>query len=167
MYYFIYPFFVIASLGFTLLTYVLAPLVALFVKPDGNLPAWLSWFQTFDATLFEGRQPQYGFTGSNWWVSTLWLWRNPAYTFDYMPLGVAWDKTQWSSSYSVSTSGATTFWAKGPNGQFNYEYGGTLVQVKVGWKAWNLFDATTDKYRDGNWGPLPRIPFCFTIKPLL
>lgn len=167
MYALLYPFYVVASLLFALITVIFAPLIAKFVDANGNLPKWLSWFETFDANLFEGRQPQYGMTGTDQEVAAQWLRRNPGYTFDYIPLGVAWDKSQWTAKFSVSESGATSFWAKGPNGQFNYEYGGKHIQLKFGWKAWNLYDAQAGGYRDGTWGPLARIPVCFTIKPTL
>jgi hypothetical protein len=167
MFLILYPFYAIASLLFVVVTMIFAPLIAKFVDAEGNLPKWLSWFQTFDATLFEGRQPQYGFTGTDEEVATKWLRRNPGYTFDYEPLGVAWDKTQWTATFVKTQDGTTRFFAKGPNGQFNYEYGGKHLQVKLGWKAFNLYNADTGTYRDGNWGPLPRIPVCFTIKPVL
>jgi hypothetical protein len=35
---------VLANLLFTLVAYVLAPVVALFCKGDGYLPDWLCWF---------------------------------------------------------------------------------------------------------------------------
>ena len=67
----------IASLFFTILTWILAPWLAKQAGADGNLPPHLRWFQTFDATLDEGRKPQYGFTGTDVEVRTKWLRRNP------------------------------------------------------------------------------------------
>lgn len=158
----VYPAFVLASLFMTALTCLLAPLLALFVNPQtGNLPRCLYYFQTFDASCFEGRNPQYGFTGSNWWVATRWLWRNPAYGFDYWPFGIAFVPAAWT----VTRSDATWFVAKGPYGQFNVEYGGQRLRLKLGWKAANYFDATTGKFRTTSWGPEMRTSLCFTISP--
>src|SRR5579859_1566097 len=104
MFYIIYPFFTIASLLFTLLTYVLSPILPAFMDKQGNLPKWLSWFQTFDNTLLAGRQPAFGWTGSDYKIAMEWLCRNPGYTFDYYPLGVAWDQTQWTVKKNIPTT---------------------------------------------------------------
>ena len=163
MFYLIYPFFVLATLAFTLLTYVLSPILPAFMDKDGNLPKWLSWFQTFDNTLLKGRSPEFGWTGSDWWIATEWLCRNPGYTFDYYPLGCAWDQTQWT----VKKNTPSTFYAIGPSGHFCYTYGSDKWQIKLGWKAWASYDRVNNKWTDFQWGPAKRIPFCFTVKPIL
>lgn len=154
MYAILYPFMVICSVAITLLTYALAPLLALFVRSDGNLPKRLYWFQTFDATCFEGRQPQYGFTGSDWWVATRWLWRNPAYGFDYWPLGIAFDPKHWRMVREDEW-----FIAFGPYGQFCIEHGGSF-SLKLGWKAKNYRE--NGAWITRSWGPDYRAPLCFT-----
>lgn len=164
MYLIMYPFAVLGSLLATLLTYILAPLLALAINSTtGNLPRWLYWFQTFDATCFEGRQAQYGFTGSNWWVATQWLWRNPAYGFDYWPFGVAMDVTQWT----VTRNDGAWFIARGPGGQFNIEYGGRLGSLKLGWKAKNYRTSDLSAWLPASysWGPSRRTSICFTVRP--
>lgn len=160
MYLLAYPFMALASILMTLLTCALAPVLALFVNPTtGNLPAFLYWFQTFDATCFEGRNPAYGFTGSNWWVATLWLWRNPGYGWDYWPFGVAFDVTEWT----VTRNDGMWFIARGPRGQFNIE---SSWGLKLGWKARNYRTGDMSAWLPASfsWGPSHRTSICFSIK---
>lgn len=75
------------SVAFTLLAILLAPVLALLVKPDGCLPDWLNWFQTPDnpATgdmMFQ--QNQMSWTTSRYLYALFWLARNPAYGFDHL-----------------------------------------------------------------------------------
>jgi len=133
---------------------VLAPLVALFADANGNLPLYLMWLQTFDATLDEGRQPAYGYTGSNWWVRTRWLWRNPGYTFDMNVLGIMWNPADWTCIHA-----GAYFFAIANNGAFNFEW----KRVKLGWKAQNHYDWTTGQWIPGNWAKYPKIPICFSL----
>jgi len=111
-----------------LLTMVLAPLLALFVQADGNLPTYLYWFQTFDATCDDCRAPPFSWTGSLWWTRTEWLFRNPAYGFDMFVFGIPFTKADWH----VVTDTPTTFFAYTYTGMFSYK--GTYF--KWGWKAW-------------------------------
>lgn len=80
------------SLCFNLLAYFLAPVLPLFASKEGWLPKWLWWFQTPDNSL-DGDD---GWKTEHWqWrfrlskrVSTYvgrvgWLWRNPAYGFEW------------------------------------------------------------------------------------
>ena len=73
----------ILSWVITLTAYLFAPVIALFVDSDGNLPGWLSWYQTPDAPCW----------GTDFWATdnltysrykliVTWLWRNPAQGFD-------------------------------------------------------------------------------------
>lgn len=160
MFYILYPFYAIASILFSALTYTLSPILPLFMKSDGNLPRWLSWFQTFDNTLLAGKTAAFGWTGSDYSLAARWLRRNPGYTFDYYPLGVAWDTSQWT----VTKNTDTVFIAKGPNGHFCYKYSGSKFELKFGWKAWAGYDRENNKWTDFQWGPAKRIPVCFTIK---
>jgi hypothetical protein len=111
------------SIVAVLLTWVLAPLLALaaFVTEDphtkqGDLPRWLSWFQSHDFPLDEIWRPSRGdepwrtdglflknfdrfvgktpadFRVSRWLrylARVYWLWRNPAYGFRAQVLGFA------------------------------------------------------------------------------
>lgn len=154
----LYPIYVLMSLAFTGLTMLLAPALALLVDPQGNLPAWLSWFQTFDNTCFAGRQA-YGWTGSDWWVSTRWLWRNPGYTFDMNVLGISFVASQWT----VKHWDGSLFFATCACGAFNLEFAYGNFRLKFGWKAWNHFDPTTKTFVPGQWATFPKIPVTFSI----
>lgn len=74
-----------------LLTYILAPILALFTTKIGGrryLIKPLHLFQTHDAPLDEYQVSPY-YTGKwterfrnwNWFMDVCWLWRNPAYGF--------------------------------------------------------------------------------------
>ena len=106
----------IASLFFTILTWILAPWLAKQAGADGNLPPHLRWFQTFDATLDEGRKPQYGFTGTDVEVRTKWLRRNPGYGFDYYLLGIKYVADDWA----IVRNDDKVFYAVSKSGAFNY-----------------------------------------------
>jgi hypothetical protein len=171
MIYLIYLVMTALQLVVTLAVYPLAPAIAALCRADGTLPAWLAWAGTFDATLDAGWQGGYFAhseatpTGlSLWWFRVRWLWRNPAYSFCYYSLGIPFDPAQWKVlHYSVSGTD-TTFIAT--NGRyFNIELGWSWLQLKVGWKAMNYFDATTGTFKSTPWGPLMRTMICATIIP--
>lgn len=158
MYLILYPFMALASVSLAGLTWLFAPLLARYVDPTtGNLPKYLYWFQTFDATCFEGRKPQYGMTGTDQEVAAAWLRRNPGYGFDYWPLGIAFDPTEWR----IVRNDGKWFIALGPNGKFNVE---SSFGLKLGWKAWNYVDHNTGEFfgPDYSWGPEHRTSLCFT-----
>lgn len=140
------------------LTWLLAPLLAKTVQSDGNLPRRLRWFQTFDATCFEGRQPQYGMTGTDQQVAEGWLRRNPGYGFDYWLLGCKFDPKQWR--VLVSRADGSLFFAIGPWGRFCLE-GKIGVRFKFGWKALNYWNGTG--WKSTPFGPVWRAPICCTI----
>jgi len=161
---------VLASLLFMVLAWILAPLLALTCDAQGNLPVFLRWFQTQDNTCDAGWKVQgnYGTyltdgtvpTGATlWWYRTLWLWRNPGYGFDYGPLGVAVDTTQWR----VVQNDSAYFVALGPRGKFCIKSGGDRP-MKLGWKIWAYWDDTTNAWRPDSytWGPRRRTSICFT-----
>ncbi|MEX3556196.1 MAG: hypothetical protein VB131_06320 [Burkholderia gladioli] len=171
MYLILYPFFAFTSWLMTVVTFVFAPLLALTADATGNLPKWLYWFQTFDNTLdagwkVQGNYGSYHVDGAVpagvtlWWYRTRWLWRNPAYGWDYWPLGVAIDVSKWT----VRVNTVTWWIATGPHGQFCVRYLATKgVGLKLGWKAWAY-------WRDGAWmpegyawGPSRRAPLCLTL----
>jgi hypothetical protein len=67
----------------TILAVLGAPLIALAVDADGNLPKYLKWFQTPDAPCFGApfwaeKNPSY----SRYMLCVTWLQRNPAQGFD-------------------------------------------------------------------------------------
>lgn len=80
------------SLAFTLLAWLLAPVLPLFASRNGWLPDWLAWFQTPDNSL----DGDTGWINEHWqfryWLPAPlctyvgrvgWLWRNPAYGFEW------------------------------------------------------------------------------------
>jgi hypothetical protein len=148
----LYPLMTIASILFYVLTMILAPLLALTADAGGNLPVFLRWFQTFDASLDEGAK--YGYTGSKWWIRTHWIWRNPGYTFDMNVLGIDWVPEEWLTVYAKN---GVFFAYNSTNWAFNFEYG----RIKLGWKAQNHYDWPTGTWVPGNWAAFPKIPICF------
>lgn len=156
----VYPLMAIASIALAGLTWLLAPLLAKTVQPDGNLPRWCRWCQTFDATCFEGRQPQYGMTGTDQQVAEGWLRRNPGYGFDYWPLGCKFDPSAWH--VVTDRQDGSLFVATGPGGRFCIE-GKLGLRFKFGWKALNMWDGENMRWKTAPWGPEWRIPICFTL----
>ena len=142
----------IAGMAFTVLAMFLAPVLPLFVRPDGYLPTWFSWFQTPDNPAFGDRQfheTQMSWTRSKYLWTVFWLWRNPSYGFDADVLCTqVLDGFVYISSGDERVSntplhngwvfrkivvGAATYW------QFYYVHGWTSVKclrINLGWKLW-------------------------------
>ena len=81
---------------FGLIALILSPVTSIFVDQYGNLPKFLSWFQTPDSNMF-GADGDIGFRDRNkhligsfigrWWVCIKWQWRNTGQGFS-MRLGL-------------------------------------------------------------------------------
>jgi hypothetical protein len=56
-------------------------LIALFVDESGNLPKFLKWFQTPDATCYDEMWVAEHPTWSKYKIALTWVARNPAYGF--------------------------------------------------------------------------------------
>lgn len=164
-----------ANLVFTGLAYLLAPLYVPFCKSDGYLPNWLTWFQTFDAPLDAGWRDGYfrpaggivptGF--ALYWLRVRWCWRNPAYGFCYYPLGIPFVASDWTVTCDIALGAETLFVAKSKDGYFCYMYGGSLGELKLGWKVlhqWKTAPDGTRSWSNEPWGPLLRSPLAFTPK---
>lgn len=155
--------------------------VAAFADEGGNLPRYLSWFQTFDATLDEGmysrrRELKEG-TNDDWadfdpypvdsfgryMNRAKWLQRNTGYGFDYYLLGMPFVPAEWTVRRFEDTAVRTLFIATGPG--FNLYYYGRFGMVKFGWKAWNYYDPRTGMWKTSSWGPEWRAPIAFSITP--
>ena len=95
----------ILDLTINLVGFTINPFLPIFADSDGNLPTWLRWFQTYDATL-DGTEPR--FIDATSWLRTdgvaknvictyvlrvMWLYRNNAYGFAYSVLGCTPTKT--------------------------------------------------------------------------
>lgn len=153
------------SIGFVVLTWILCVPLAMTADENGNLPKYLSWFQTFDATLDAGWKDNYDGYNPNsplWWNRAKWLARNPGYSFDYYPLGIAWVQSDWKCLVFTETDTTTVFFAVDGK-HFNFLFDNGYLKLKCGHKAWNLFDNPTKTFMPGPWGPAMRIPFCFSI----
>lgn len=176
----IYPFAVVAALAVDIVCrFFLNWIVAACADEEGNLPRFLSWFQTFDATLDEGmharrREVQANLGGQDWadfnpypwtWFDryknrALWLFRNSAYGFDYYVFGLRWDPAEWRVIRYFDRDDLTLFIALGRG--FNVYYHGRWGMVKLGWKAWNTFDGAgfSRQFGDGTC-----IPIVFSLSP--
>lgn len=86
-----------ASWGMMVLAYILAPVLPLFASQrrgwvnnhekqvvGPRLPEWLSWFDTPDNDLFgdDGHAERHA-GRSEYYQMVTWLWRNPAYGFEW------------------------------------------------------------------------------------
>lgn len=154
-----YPFLALLDLSFTLTCCLFVNWWApLFCDDSGNLPRWLKWAQTFDASLDAGWRDGYFDHGSLYRNRVAWLYRNPGYGFGYWVLGCAFDPAQWRViAYRPDGS---LFFAIGPGGRFNL-CGRIGLRFKFGWKAWNMWDGAG--WKSQPWGPNWRIPICCTI----
>lgn len=83
-------FLAVAGMAFTLFAMLAAPVLPLFVGPDGYLPRWLWWFQTPDNPAWGDKafhENQMAWTQIRYLRTVFWLWRNPSYGFDFAVLG--------------------------------------------------------------------------------
>lgn len=145
--------------------------VPAFASADGWLPRWLAWFQTFDASLDAGWRDGYfeaDGTPTGWrlhWLRVRWLNRNSAYGFSYWFLGIPFVAADWTFTWE-NTPQRELFIARSAGGLFNVSYYGRWGRLKLGWKAWNYFDAAANGWKPGyQWGPLMRTPITFSYTP--
>jgi hypothetical protein len=165
MIYIQYIFLAIIQLVIDIVSYPLAPFVALFCNKNGNLPYWLSLFQTYDNTCDgdNGYKEEHRFFPNNanafeiWANRTGWLWRNPAYGFD-MLLGVTVKPTDVMVIFGDRATGDNPYhaglctWKLYRNNKliaFQYYYVGDFsatkcLRVNAGWKLWNAESITED-----------------------
>lgn len=157
---------VIVSLIAKLLNYPLALIVVLFVKKDGYLPNWLSWFQTPDNPLsgdngWYYEHWQWRFKLPRWLCNYVgrvgWLWRNSMYGFAIDVLGIVGE-----SNDTLVTVGNTKvsnrpmvpgmvkrYIVRGDKViAFQWYYvkpwknGKRCIRINLGWKLWsyNVFE---------------------------
>jgi hypothetical protein len=169
----------IAQVLFTILAYCGGNLFAvLFCKADGNLPTWLKWFQTFDATCDAGWKDGYFLNLSDreyvnpegfllYLLRVKWLYRNPAYGFSYGPCGIAFVPGDWTIQNVVlddTTGNVLYLYATDTKGHYCLmtEAGG-----KYGWKILNYIDHWQGRnpvWKTSPWGPQWRTMIAFTPK---
>ena len=147
----------IADQSFTLLCYILNPLVVLFADKDGNLPVYLKYFGTHDNTL-DGDE---GWRSKLPWLDwqnnklhryvkrVLWLYRNTGYGFSYYVSGYDLDastvvvsgdptirnrpypaQSGWCFAYDKSKPILWRGWML----YVVYGYGSRCVRLYLGWK---------------------------------
>jgi hypothetical protein len=135
---------------------------ALFADETGWLPRWLTWAQTFDNSLDAGVQSGFFHKSSNtWWNRTRWLYRNPGCGFSYWVLGTTFVPPNWRVVTFEGEAGK--FYAESIDGYFNYRNRFGWFAVKLGWKAWNMYDERTASWELVPWGPQWKIPIVFSI----
>lgn len=134
------------SLVMNILTWILAPFLALLSMATGPVLPWGLWiFHTHDDDL-DGGQHQKGWppaTGvSLWWQRTCWMYRNPSYGFDAYVLGFG-DPTK------ITEQHISGVWDSGKAAEFYCMNNGTnyfslrkqvplggkrYIKIWIGWK---------------------------------
>lgn len=153
------------STAFTLVCWALVNWWApLFANDAGWLPNWLAWVQTFDDSLDAGqRDGIYPSSMPRYLARVFWLYRNTGYGFNYWALGVPFSPADWQVMEYDADPAHFTFRAVGPNGWYNTHIVRHGIRLKFGWKAWNMWDPATARWRSASWGPVWRVPFTFSI----
>jgi len=158
----------IISWTLTLSTYLLAPVLALLIDADGNMPHWLKWFQTPDAPCWGADfwatdNPTY----SRYKLIVTWMWRNPAQGFDqYVKADVAYNTM-------VDVSGKIGIRDTSPSiGGWFLITGGGFFQLSIIWptkyvtfvshSGWNL-EPIAKGYTHKTLGALKATPLRFYI----
>ena len=151
----IYPFAVLLSIFFWLTAmFPMNFICAALVDKNGNLPRYLSYYQTFDSSI----------PNDSYLAALTWLYRNPTYGFDYFLLGASWVAQDWKVWKYSSTSTTDLFIAYTSSGLFNIYYCGFWGTYKLGWKAWNFYVPKLNQF-SGTWGPSGKVPLCFSPIP--
>jgi hypothetical protein len=166
MIYIKYILFAIVQLLIDVVSFPLAPLVALFADKDGNLPKWLSLFQTYDNTLDgdDGYKAEHRFFPDNanafqvWANRTGWLWRNPAYGFDMLLgadvqvgdiLRINGDRATGDNPFHAGLC-TWKLYRQGKLISFQYYFVMSVsttkcLRINAGWKLWNAEDYEINK----------------------
>lgn len=152
---------------------------------EQKLPRFLSWFETFDASLDTGWiggyfVPKGQYTPDNmpsYWKRKYYQWRwlnrNSAYSFSYYPLGIEMNKAAWTIHKYVrkpdteGNKGYQLFIATSTEGYWNINLQGRYGTYKLGWKSWNYWDwEKMDWYEDNEpWGPEWRTTLVMSVNP--
>lgn len=146
------------SLGVTLLSVILAPILPIFAGMrlgpcDNNstqcvgprLPGWLSWFQTPDNSLY-GDATFERLNPPSYWSQVKWIWRNPGYGF-----GVRYLRAPYTTSISGDPSirdndNARAGWCLArANGLFQFKWIQPIgfhrcIYCNFGWNIMGLVD---------------------------
>lgn len=156
---------IVPSLFMAVVGRLLAPVLPFFVRDDGFLPDWLSWFQTPDNPCDGDEAHWERHPGTGTWDTycrrVAWFWRNVAYGFDISVLGV-----EVRSTDSLIFEGDRDVGAKPPRSGWQWKkivrdgevvafqlYGvqqyrvwpQRCLRVNVGWKLFDFDTAVTDQ----------------------
>ena len=165
----------ILDLTINLVGYCINPFLPLFADSEGNLPASLRWFQTYDSTL-DGKEQR--FIESTSWLRdgdvaqnaictyilrVLWLYRNNAYGFAYSILGATAPFNTLEAvgvdvsdrAPAVEGSFYTIFEDAEGAKYFQYKFvkdrgNGKCFEASVGWKPSGQFVARWTPFRKFN-----------------
>ena len=141
-------FLVILSISFTLLSWIVAPVLPAFASPvlgpvnnnngtavEPRLPAWLSWFMTPDNSLYGDGGWRTEHCPDHWdsyLGMVLWLWRNPGYGFEWNgPLCAVI-----SSLATITFTGDAAIQNR-PQGKAGYCF--TVITNPDGTRYWHLY----------------------------
>jgi hypothetical protein len=147
-------FLTIADRLFCGIALILSPIYSLFVQPDGNLPRFLSWFQTPDSDMF-GRYGDNDFAKRNtgntktflgrYWTCIKWSWRNTGQGFSTyvcgLPYGTSVTEITWVDSNGISHQKNIAYKMESPYRMVGFEFKGgwkwskkRFFRWRIGWK---------------------------------
>lgn len=146
-----YLFLCIIDTVFTLLCYLLNPIVVLFANKEGYLPRPLSWFGTHDNSLDgdSGWKEKLPWITNTYLRRVLWLYRNAGYSFSYNICGydlinenivIKGDKTirnrpsPAKSGYCIAWDKSKNIFVRGWMIYLVYGYGNRCIRLYLGWK---------------------------------
>lgn len=148
-----YIFLVIVDLLFGIIARAISPITSLFVDKEGNLPAFLYWFQTPDSNMF-GVDGDAGFAEENkdnvdtywgrWWTCLKWQWRNTAQGFSTYVCGLddnslIIDEKEWEDSDDLTHEKRIAYYEDGKPAGFEFKGGWKWCSIfyfrwRIGWK---------------------------------
>jgi hypothetical protein len=148
----LYPIMSVAGISITILAWIINPILVLLVDDNGNLPRYLSYFQTFDAPIPKGYRE-----------GLAWLNRNPSYGFDMFVFGIPWHPEDWAIRKYTVTPEYELFFATNKYGAFSFKYHHVArnFYLKLGWKVFNYIDPSDGSLNGGSWRhDFNRVPIC-------
>ena len=148
----------------TIISYIFAPLIVLFVKSDGNLV--LSWFGTSDnPAIGDALWKQNNPTLNDYELRITWMWRNPAQGFDQLLRANVTFKSPCKVYGNINigdTDGISGYYLITCNGYFHFAYVlpigfGHCVEGGLGWRLNNIVKG----YEHPTMGQIAVTPFRF------
>jgi hypothetical protein len=150
----------ICSIGLAIVANLFCWLIALFVNKDGNLPFYLRWFQTPDATCYDEMWVAEHPTWSKYKIALTWIARNPAYgfrkwispnasLFPSVRFNSEVTNSTWSAPVKLSVMLGDIYIADGANGKAGW----FLLIDKTGyWNFSYIIDLHNGHCIRGTWG---------------